>query len=272
MPTAEEIKERLLDENSGLRESIVRDIGTSTVALFAIIDSSAGELLRFCGTGSLVQFANSHCILTTAHVWEECLKHSQRVGITLKENVDHRCPIDTAALVRFGLPVPQHWNEWGPDLMFLRIPHNLVGGIEAFKRFYPLDRELPKEKGDRIEVSILMGAPGEFGKYTPTHAELNINGFFSDVNAGPYKHGEFDYVDLKEDMTFPGIPKDFGGVSGGGLWRVQVFGTPDDAEIKRRWSLEGVAFFQIPVANSQMVLRCHGPESIHIAMKMVPEV
>ena len=117
-----------------------------------------------------------------------------------------------------------------------------------------------------------MGAPGEFGKYTPTHAEVNINRFFSDVSAKPYRHGDFDYVDLKEDTTFPGVPKDFGGVSGGGLWRVQVFGSPGNAEIRRKWSLEGVAFYQLKISDSQMVIRCHGQDNIRAAMKVVPRV
>ena len=121
-----------------------------------------------------------------------------------------------------------------------------------------------------VEVLILMGAPGEFGKYTPMHAELNINGFFSDVNAKTYKHGDFDYVDLREDRKFPGIPKDFGGVSGGGLWRVRVFGSPENAEIERRWSLEGVAFFQLPLPDDNVVIRCHGIDSVQAAMKLVP--
>jgi hypothetical protein len=268
MPSREEIVAMLLDEKSGLRESIVRDLGASTVALFAISESGAGELLNFSGTGSLVQFANSHYILTAAHVWEERLKPSQRVGITLKENVDQRCTIETDSLIPFSLPIPKAWNEWGPDLVFLRVPSNLVGGIEAYRRFYPLDRNQPNQKVDGVEVLILMGAPGEFGKYTPTHAELNINGFFSDVNAGPSKHGGFDYIDLTEDTKFPGVPKHFGGVSGGGLWRVQLFGSPKTGKIERQWTLEGVAFFQIRLPDAHVTVRCHGLDSVRAAMKV----
>lgn len=272
MLNPEEIAAMLLDEKSGMRESIVRDVGTSTVALFAISDSGAREPLIFSGTGSLVRVAKLHYILTAAHVWEERLKSSRQVGITLKEGIDHCYAIDTAAFTSFGLPRPREWNERGPDLVFLQVPRDKVGGIEVYRRFYPLDRNQPKQIVDGgVEVLILMGAPGEFGKYTPTHAQLNINGFFSDVNARVYKHGDFDYVDLQEDRKFPGIPTNFGGVSGGGLWRVQVSGSPANAEINRQWSLEGVAFFQLDLPDSRVVIRCHGTESIRAAMKLVPQ-
>lgn len=271
VPSPEEIAAMLLDEKSGMRETVVRDVGTSTVALFAISDSGGRQPLRFSGTGSLVQFGNSYHILTAAHVWEECLKSSRQVGITLKEDIDHCYPIDTASFSYFSLPRPKDWNEWGPDLAFLRVPSGKVREIEAYRTFYPLDRNQPNLKVDGIEVLILMGTPGEFGKYTPTHAELNINAFFSDVNARPYKHGDFDYIDLKEDTKFPGVPKDFGGVSGGGVWRVQLFGSPKTAETECRWSLEGVAFYQLPLPDSHVVIRCHGLESIHAAMKEAPK-
>jgi hypothetical protein len=121
-----------------------------------------------------------------------------------------------------------------------------------------------------VEVLMLMGAPGEFGKYTPKHAELNINGFQFDANALPYRHGEFDYLDSKEDTKFPGIPKNFGGVSGGGLWQVQIFELPETDKLDWKWFFEGVAFWQIPQPDEHMVIRCHGPESIQAAMKLVP--
>jgi hypothetical protein len=157
----------------------------------------------------------------------------------------------------------------GPDLLFLRIPTEYVGRIEAVKSFYSLDRDRPQVKLG-VEVLFLMGAPGEFGKYTPQHAELNINGFQFDANALPHRHGEFDYLDSKEDTKFPGVPKSFGGVSGGGLWRVQIFDSPDPGKLDWKWFLQGVAFWQIPQPDEHMTVRCHGPESIQTAMKLVP--
>jgi hypothetical protein len=86
-------------ESSELRQNIVRSIGSSTVALFAISNSEGSELLKLAGTGTLVTADNCHYILTAAHVWEESLKSAASLGITRSDNINHRYPIDTRNLV-----------------------------------------------------------------------------------------------------------------------------------------------------------------------------
>jgi hypothetical protein len=99
---------------------------------------------------------------------------------------------------------------------------------------------------------------------------LSINGFFTDVNAEPYVKGDFDYIDLKEDVSLPGVPQTFGGVSGGGLWRVQIYESADKAKIDWSWCLEGTAFHQSEVVDNRRTIRCHGPQSIRVAMQKIP--
>ncbi len=276
MRSPEGIKKVFEDSESGYTESVGRFLGTMTVALFAISDMSSGEDLHFTGTGVLVTVGKSHYILTAAHVWEDGLKSSDRVGITLKEGVDHRCTIDTMALSPYGPPlppksgVPPKRSEWGPDLVFLRIPENHLAGIKAFKTFYSLDKERPKVKSDGIETRVLMGAPAEFEKRTPKHSELNINGFFVEFGAPPFVRGDFDYVELKEAVNHPGIPKHFGGVSGGGLWLVQIFEPPGTEQIDWSHFLEGVAFYQLGIGEPITTIRCHAQQSIRTAMNYVP--
>lgn len=270
MPSPEQIRAALEDEKSGLRETIVRSVGAHTVVLFAISATREGEVLELGETGTLVSIADSHYILTAAHVWEERLKSGRDVGITLKEDIDHCCRIHASVLAPSGPTKPQNWNEWGPDLVFLKLPSNHVGGVKAFRSFYRLDIERASIKFDGIEVRILLGAPRESGKYTPTHAELNINGFFEDINAKNYRKGDFDYIDLEEDASLPGVPRSFGGVSGGGLWRVQVFESHESGKIDWSWFLDGVAFHQSDLIDNHRVIRCHGPQSIQLAMKEVP--
>jgi hypothetical protein len=270
MPSPEEIKALLEDECSGMREQIVRTVGVHTVVLLTISGSREGEVLDLGGTGTLVSMANSHFILTAAHVWEERLKSARDIGITLKEDIDHCCRISVEAVRPCALLRPREWNEWGPDLVFLKIPENHVGGIEAFRSFYRLDTERAGIQADGIEVRILMGAPRASGKFTPTHADLEINGMFVDVNAQPYDKGEFDYIDLREDVRLPGVPQTFGGVSGGGLWRVQIFESSETAKIDWSWSLVGVAFHQSEMVDSHRTIRCHGARSIALAMKQIP--
>ncbi len=270
MSSPEEIKAHLEDERSGLREQIVRTVGVHTVALLTISRSREGEVLDLGGTGTLVSMANSHFILTAAHVWEERLKSASDIGITLKEDIDHCCRVRVEVVTPCALLRPEEWNEWGPDLVFLKIPDNLIGGIEAFQSFYRLDTERARIQADGIEVRILMGAPHVSGKFTPIHADLNINGMFVDVNAQPYSKGEFDFIDLKEDLRLPGIPQNFGGMSGGGLWQAQIYESSETAKIDWSWTLLGVAFHQSDVVDNHRTIRCHGPQSIGLAMKRIP--
>jgi hypothetical protein len=52
----------------------------------------------------------------------------------------------------------------------------------------------------------------------------NPNGMF----LGPEKRhtrGEFDYLDYEIDLSLP-VPRNIGGVSGGGVWQVYVYWIP----------------------------------------------
>lgn len=99
-----EIEAILRDEKSVLRERIVRDIGTFTVALFGVFESKEGDRLQLGGTGTLVAVADSHYILTAAHVWEKVPRTARMVGITLRENADHRFLMEAKAIVPLGPP------------------------------------------------------------------------------------------------------------------------------------------------------------------------
>lgn len=256
----------LRDESSGLQDRIARDLGNFTVALFGVFESTNGERLQLAGTGTLVSVGGSHYILTARHVWEEILEKARAVGITLKENADHQYLMGTKEIVPFGPPKPSAWNEWGPDLAFLRVPHERVGDIEVYRAFYNLTK--PRQSTvdvDHIETRVLMGTPEALGKFTQTHADLQINGLFAQVEPRKETREDFDYLDFDVDVSFPGLPNHFGGVSGGGLWKVLVHCSASKSEIEWLRILEGVAFHQSALANNQRIIRCHGPQSIQAA-------
>jgi len=268
MSDVEEIMASLAEESSGLRDRIVRDIGSFTVALFAVSGARDGDHLSLAGTGTLlVAIADSHFILTAAHVWEEVLRPAPMVGITLKENVDHRSLMKTSEIVAFGLQKPDTWGEWGPDLAFLRVPHERVGSISVYRVFYSLTK--PRQSVpdvEHVETLVLMGTPAALGAFTQTHADLEIHGLFMQVDALPRIHGNLDYLDFDVDVSFPGVPEEFGGVSGGGLWRIQIYRSPSTGEIDWVKPLEGVAFHQSDLSNGHRMIRCHGPHSIRASM------
>lgn len=60
----------------------------------------------------------------------------------------------------------------------------------------------------------------------------------------------------------PDTPKSFGGVSGGGLWRIMVYISPTTGKIDWSQRLKGMAFYEFPLKDGARVFRCHGPSSL----------
>lgn len=266
MCDAKEIEAKLR-ESEELRRSIVRDLGSFTISILSLSESKKGEELRLVGTGTLVDAGGSHYILTAAHVWEEILKSSTKVGITLAEGIDHRYFIDVKTFVPSGPPKPETWSELGPDLIFLRIPKEHLGSINARRVFYSRAVDARTDlRVDHIEVWVLMGTPWELGTFTKTHADLDIRGFFVNTDPPRVTSGEYDYIDVEADATLPSAPTTFGGVSGGGLWKVLICCDCVTGKIDWARSLEGVAFWQFSVKDHHRVIRSHGPNSISAAM------
>jgi hypothetical protein len=255
----------LIDANSGLREKIVRNLGDYTVALLAISDNP--ERLELAGTGTLISTKGQHYILTARHVWDEVLADADHVGITLKPNINHRFGIDRKDLTVFGLPKPAQWNEWGPDLILLRLPKERVGSMALHKVFLNIDKAPQKINRLVLWIQVLMGTPAAHSKITDAHAQLQIDGMF----LGPEKLQErngLDYADYEINLKFP-VPRDFGGVSGVGLWHVYLYKLPENGEIDWSVSLHGTAFYQLDIVNEHRPIRCHGPESIKAVIATV---
>jgi hypothetical protein len=101
---------------------IARDNWMYTVSLFALSASPKGDVLALAGTCTLIAYESGHYILTAAHVWRKVLKGADKVGITLREIHDHTCLFEREAIVVSGPATMSSWTEWGPDVIFLRIP------------------------------------------------------------------------------------------------------------------------------------------------------
>jgi hypothetical protein len=154
----------------------------------------------------------------------------------------------------------------GPDLILLRIPAERVGVIEVYRAFWNLSGRV-NINGMAVEVVVLMGTPAELGTIFQEHADLQITGMF----LGPEKTqsvGGFDYLDYEMERK-AGLPRHFGGVSGGGAWRVYLFCSPENDEIDWKFSFHGVAFCQLDIGQNPTTIRCHGPESVRTIIRAV---
>lgn len=259
--------EAVLDGNapdSGERmHKIVRETGFSAVGLFAISGPPASEKLELAGSGTLVAVGGLHYILTARHVWEERLKSAKKLGLTIRSKLNHNFPIDVQAIVVSGPSPADQWSEVGPDIVFLKIPEIHVGSIEAAGRvFYNLSApEAKMPPGNRLVISMLIGAPESMGKFSPRHASIQMRGSETAIQ-GRFEKDGFDYLDGLVNVTeLPG-DQTLGGVSGGGLWKVELYESPKGTEIETIAILQGVAFWEFPVSNGHRVVRCHGIGSV----------
>lgn len=260
-----EVATVLRDEKSGLREKVVRNLGDYTVALLAIYNGPH-ERLALAGTGTLVVIEKAHFILTARHVWDEVLSKADQIGLTLKPEIDHKYGVAREEFAVFGLPKPAEWNEWGPDLILLRIPAESVGKIEAYKSYWNAQR-LIEVNAEVLEVMVLMGTPAALGRFTDTHAELQITGMFLGPETAQERDG-FDYLDYEMDLSYPEVPRELGGVSGGGVWRVFLF-CSQDGEIDWKMSFHGAAYYQLRIVDNHRTIRCHGPKSITAVLNTI---
>jgi hypothetical protein len=256
-----EIETALFDEKTGLAARIGRDIGAYTVGLLSVTGSGPNEVLDFQGSGTLVSVYETLYVLTAAHVWEK-FENAAGIGLTLdEEDEDHRFFIDVRQIVPLGPKESSSWGPQGLDLLFLKIPPSRAAELREVKKAYPLTVEIPEPpQVNSLEVWVLLGSPREQNKITAKHASLTINGFFAKIRS-EYTLGNHDYFELEMNSTFPGIPRRFYGVSGGGFWSVVMYWS-EGGEVQWFLTLVGMACWQIPVSSEPQIIRCLGAKSI----------
>lgn len=243
------------------QERIGRNVGNFSVALFGVNDSPDFRNVSLVGSGTLVLLNKAHYVLTAAHVWRNGLSKFRSTGLTLKEDVDHCFPILNAAIDVREMPETK-LDEWGPDIALLRIPEMKVGSIEAHRVFYNLDKDRKGTEKDCLRARILNGTPGVLAKGVGKIQVVEIHGMYVSIDADFYDHDKFDLIDFDMDTTLPQVIKDFRGVSGGGVWDVQIFPTGDGKKFDSTETLVGVAFHQLGLKDNIQTVRCHGPRTI----------
>ena len=263
--TLEEMEARLdaKDQEAGeLWVSMARGALIYSTPLFSFRNTDEGERLYFAGSGTFIREGDRYFILTARHVWQDSLKNGNAVGVTLREVDDHRCFIETKAITPYGPALSTPRTNIGPDIVALEIPPSAVGTIKAMRGFYEMDGGLKAMvNGSRNEAYLLMGTPEVLGTYTPQHASVQIHGMW-DGAISPFTEGEWDYFDFNGALPEGTPGNTFGGVSGGGLWRVQIYPHPEKDEVASTVVLEGVAFYELGTTRGKGVIRCHGVNSI----------
>jgi hypothetical protein len=261
--TVDDIEDMLRDERSGLKEKAGRGAGNFSVAMLAVSNPDRSpQPLKLVGTGTLVIVNEVHYILTAAHVWEAVKQRGSMLGLTLAEGVEHEFLIPNDNIVASGPKYSDASVAWGPDLVFLRIPPERLGRIKAHKVFYNLSIERAGFALDGVKTNAVIGTPAELAELWPRYANLKVTAFFLEANPRRSKRGEFDYLEYSVDTNFPGVPRTFGGVSGGGLWEIFIYYCEKTQKIETIERLIGLAYVETPLVDGHRDIRFHGYDSI----------
>ena len=222
---------------------------------------------EYIGSGTFVTIDGEYFILTAEHVWAE-LKRGDSIGLshTSGQHLD-RVRID---IFNVFVPEPRQSEEWGPDLALLRIPDNMLHVLKNDNAFHDLNKVLKRIDTEPLnpdrEFWFFLGAPDELTVLDTNGALLKVMGYFS---SGPELLGinmraPYDYYDLRVNrQEIRSLPRSHSGMSGGGLWRVEVYRNTDGSF---QWSkvrrFEGVVFFEFNPPDEVGYVRAHGRESL----------
>lgn len=236
------------------------------------------------GSGTLVEIDGHYGLLTAEHV----ARNPDRPELRL-DNLSHDGPKLLVPPAEFpgGEPIEsfalrvfttkRNNDEYGPDLAFIALPDSpLLRELRARRSFYPLTKDVEVKVADALQETGFVpfcGFPAsQFVEKKPSHGytEVKMLRGFSFVT-GPDKYEQretWDYFELGVDRAEMGdIGDSFGGVSGGGIWRIPVFrkkGEPEGLEYFEKMTLAGVAFYEENLLpNGRFFVRAHGPRSIY---------
>ena len=256
-----------------LMHKIVERLGQHTVGFLRFqTRSGPPELL---GSGVLVSAGNIRAILTAQHVIE-ALPVTERLGLLLErtnqpQNIDR----DGVALLKIG----RGRNDLGPDLGAVILARPIAGSIGSVKSFYNLDKRrdqiLHRPPDLRIGAWVAQGLIEEKTTVTPLPDRRGASVMFNGdgLFGGPDNVEEidgYDYLDypvspLARQMT-PSLPRNWGGMSGSGLWQIPLRENGGNLEVEDIEYdvplLSGILFRQRKV-DGEMWITCHGRKSVY---------
>ncbi len=222
------------------------------------------------GSGTFVSIGQRYGILTAQHV-AELIERGSTLGLTVVSE-EHRFTVEAQFLHIHHIARGTVEAE-GPDLSFIELPYAKVPHIRAHKQFVNLDalrREvIERPKNLQTGIWFLCGTPNiNTSEYVSERGHDHAMFFRGLCGAGgvseTYVVGQFDYIHFDiEYATGDNIPRDFGGMSGAGLWQVTVVQSRNGKLSPGEFIYTGVAFYQSEIIENKRFIKCHGPSSIY---------
>lgn len=224
--------------------------------------------MAFLGSGTLVEVRGTFHILTAAHVWRK-VGEGEELGLVLTSYALPPLWIPR----KYLSPKKDLWrgeSEWGPDLALLELPPSSASTIATYKSFLNLALHKstlgahPPTTEKRLWA--VTGLVGEFSRVpcgpAANESSAEARAFLSPLDESHRRNG-YDYIDVRVKLNLPGVPPNFGGLSGGGLWDIGLSMTKSGTvRFDGDRQFRGVAFWELRRPDGCCAIRCHGPLSV----------
>lgn len=263
---------------SDLPEDVCEEIGKLvsdySVGIVKMRETAVDADAAVGGSGTCVRVGRQHAILTAGHVLEH-FGMDEDVGLILATRFDPMCHryVMKAQAVSRVLVAYEHKGAEGPDLGLFLLPEADVAELRARKSFYDLSLharpilESPSALDDG--AWFMCGFAEELIAETLPERGFDRVKIFRGPCCIGWAEGEssaagFDYLDFVPAAGGGGLPMDYGGFSGAGLWQTLLERTREGIAKPTEIILSGVAFYQSPRTGGGQKLRCHGRRSVYV--------
>jgi hypothetical protein len=233
----------------------------------------AGKSSEFVTCAAVLVVSDGcYCLLTAKHVWQ-CIEKARLQHATADLQVmlgksflkvDSRLLCNSMSITDetvgpYGLPIP--------DLALIRLPTDTSTALSArSKTFYSLDNRNGNAAFTQFRpegVFIAVGAPRKLVSVKQKQVRSLV--FFTDVDE-PLTIQDWDVIKVnlnREDN--PVLPDTFGGMSGGGLWRVPISRNSADGKFLASPAiLSGIIYGETELSDRALLV--NGPKSIFRAV------
>lgn len=252
-------------------EEIV-NAATREIANYTVMFASNGQPL---GSGTLVLVDEAPGILTAAHVTDILIHQDDAPTIDLViADTLHRLRLDKkyAAVKRYRGAGDE---AKGPDIAFLRIGDlRVIGTLKARKSFRRLSLKM-SAYFDAIEppakaLCFFAGAPAELAsesgqRGTSSHVLVLKLLLGRTQVVQKWTDDGFDYIGCASIAGDHGFPSSFGGLSGAGIWHIQLTMDPHVGKPSLDYlnpELIGVAFYETELQNGSRIIRAHSTRGL----------
>lgn len=225
------------------------------------------------GSGTLVRCKTIQGILTCGHVIN-AVKKNENIGLCVfpvRGSQRQQTIIDVSTISEKCINFYNGTaSENGPDLGFLPLSSGIMSSLEASASVLDLDLQAQRARNpsplNTSPIEVVVGAVDESSTdliKLESSITLNVKGLLITGNfVSVTQVNDIDRLDF-EPLPFSGVdvPDSFGGMSGGGMWRIyiQQCDLGEYSAVETR--LVGVTFWQTGFPNRKLI--GHGPIGIY---------